>query len=131
MKLRMSSMQRHSGAKNHLQQRTLFLWEIEWLLSKMADIHVFQMVLSRVQEDHGKSLSPREAQPGIRKMMTMMKCQTGKGGECNPSSLSPTDQILMVEEEEEGGEEEGEGEEDVGVAEEDGDDDLIYNVDGI
>jgi hypothetical protein len=55
MKLRMRSMQRHSGAENQWQLRNHFLWEIECQLSKMTNNHlVFLVVLSRVLEDHGK-----------------------------------------------------------------------------
>ena len=114
MKLKMSSMQRHSGAKNHLQGRTHFLWETELQLSKITNnLLVFQMVLNRVQEDHEKSLSPQEAQLSTRKTRKIKKCHTGKRGEFNPWGLSPIDQCFVVK---------GEGNE--GMAEEDVDNDL-------
>ena len=110
----MSSMQRHSGAKNHLQERSHFLWETEWQLSNMkCNLLVFQMVLSRVREDHGKSLSPREAKLSTRKMRKIKRSHTGKRGEYNPWGSSPTDQCLVVKGEGKEGEAEAEAEEDV------------------
>ena len=107
-------MRRLSGVKSHLQGRNHYLWEIEWQLSKINDRLISQMVSSRALEDHEKSLSPREAQPSIRKTRTMKKCHTRKGGEFNPWGLSHRNQHFGVT-----------GEGNVGMAEEDVDNALL------